>query len=158
MVVVDLVKMMELIMLLLSRVVKMKIVSFSFVGIVVMIAGIVLLNILVQFVHIEPNLAYFFEGVFSVEINFVLNKVLTWRSRKGSVLLQWIKFNASKIGVFIFNQILFFLLVHFNINYLIAFCLCVVITTVVNYVINDILVFEKEKIGTIPRKKRATSS
>ncbi|MBV9020865.1 MAG: GtrA family protein [Ktedonobacteraceae bacterium] len=120
---------------------KKRYVGFGLVGIGVMMLGIVVLYVLVRFCRVEQNIAYFIQAVVSIETNFVLNKFVNWRDRKGKLFPQWIKFHTTKIAVVVLNQLLFAVLVYFEIHYLIATVIGVGVAAVVNYFTNDKIVF-----------------
>ncbi len=75
-----------------------------------MIAGMVLLFLLIQVLHIEKNLAYLIQAIVSIETNFFLNRFLNWKERDGQITVQWLKFHTTAALTFPVNQVLFAIL------------------------------------------------
>lgn len=115
--------------------------GFGIVGVLIMLVGILVLYTLVHFFHTNQNLAYFIQAVVSIELNFICNKFFNWRDRPGHLLTQWVKFNTTKIGTVLLNQLLFAFLIAQGMHYLIATLIGVALATILNYIINDRFVF-----------------
>jgi putative flippase GtrA/glycosyltransferase involved in cell wall biosynthesis len=120
-------------------------VSFGLVGGFVALVGFVILYVLVEYVGLNKNLAYFIQAVVSIELNFFLNRSVTWRDRRGvgfvSFLGMWTRFHLSRIVTVALNQVLFGAFVYIGINYLVANGLCIVIVMIINFLVGDRFVF-----------------
>jgi putative flippase GtrA/GT2 family glycosyltransferase len=121
-----------------------RIFGFSLVGGSVMLGGITLLFVLVQFLHIEKHLAYLIQAIASIEANFFLNRFLNWKERDGNLVIQWLKFHSTSAITFPFNQALFAFLTWLGVQYLIVTMIGVGIAAIVNYLANDRFVFHRQ--------------
>jgi len=119
--------------------------KFALIGGSIMLVGGGILYLFVDILSIEKNLANFILAIISIQMNFWLNNLITWRDRRGSKLLHRLaKFHAVKSITVSVNVILFFLLATvFSFPYLIAYTICVAIITVLNYLANEHIVFRK---------------
>ncbi len=131
--------------------------TFGAVGITSMLVGSYgTLFACVELLGINPVLAYAFQAVVAIELNFLLNHLITWRDRpaRGRALWQrWLKFNGTRFLVTVpLNQVLFTLLVGvFGAGYLVANTACIIVTTVFNYVVGEKYVFVPEPINSTER-------
>jgi putative flippase GtrA/glycosyltransferase involved in cell wall biosynthesis len=120
-------------------------VSFGLVGGFVALVGFVVLYALVEYVGLNKNLAYFIQAVVSIELNFFLNRSVTWRDRRGkgfaSFLSMWARFHLSRVVTVVLNQVLFGAFLYIGINYLIANGLCIIIVMIINFVVGERFVF-----------------
>jgi putative flippase GtrA/glycosyltransferase involved in cell wall biosynthesis len=116
-------------------------VGFAAVGLSVFLGGEVLLYGLVHMANLDAHIAYLIVAVVSIETNFVLNRFLNWRDRPGSLRRQYTMFHVTKIGTVILNQVLFAMLLSFDVHYLMAMFICTALITAINYTANDKLVF-----------------
>ena len=139
----------------LLRFIKLRFVGFSLVGLGVMIEGIALLYVLVNFCGVDQNIAYLLQAFASIETSFVLNRWLNWNDRSGNIWLQLLKFNISKLGIVALNQIIFVFLVSRGVHYLLVAILGVTVATIINYFINDRFVFTS---GTLYSQARNGSA
>ncbi|HLV97565.1 MAG TPA: GtrA family protein [Ktedonobacterales bacterium] len=130
------------------RVLKGRFWGFGLVGLSVLAGGTALLYVLVHFLGVQQNVAYFIQAVVSIEANFVLNRFFNWRDRRGPILTQWLKFHTTKVGTIILNQILFALLTYAGIFYLVATVICTAVITVINFITNDKYVFASRRDET----------
>lgn len=119
--------------------------KFAGVGGGVMLAGAGILYLLVGILSIEKNLSNFIMALITIETNFWLNNAITWHDRRGSGLLQrLVRFHAVKVITVSFNAGLFFFLVTvLSVHYMIAFAVGLSITTLLNYLANEYIVFQK---------------
>jgi putative flippase GtrA/glycosyltransferase involved in cell wall biosynthesis len=124
-----------------SRLLPKRIMGFSIVGGSVMVGGITLLFILVQFLHVEANLAYLIQAVVSIETNFFLNRFTNWKERNGNLFAQWLKFHSTSAITLPLNQGLFALLTWLGVPYLVVTVMGAGIAAFVNYLANDRFVF-----------------
>jgi len=120
-------------------------VSFGLVGGFVALVGFVILYVLVEYFGLNKNLAYFIQAVVSIELNFFLNRSVTWRDRRGagpgSFLGMWARFHLTRVVTVVLNQVLFGAFVYIGINYLVANGLCIVIVMIINFLVGDRFVF-----------------
>lgn len=118
--------------------------SFAAVGAGVMGVGYVVLLGLVA-AGWSPHLAYLAQAVVAIELNFALNRQLTWRDRRvaGSLRGQWTRFHASRIVTMPANQVLFSALVVLGAPAWASNTVCIAITMVVNYVVAHRWVFAR---------------
>lgn len=120
-------------------------VSFGLVGGFVALVGFAILYVLVEYVVLNKNLAYFIQAIVSIELNFFLNRSVTWRDRRGagfaSFLGMWVRFHLSRIVTVALNQVLFGAFVYIGINYLVANGLCIVFVMIINFLVGDRFVF-----------------
>lgn len=120
-------------------------VSFGLVGGFVALVGFVILYVLVEYVSLNKNLAYFIQAIVSIELNFFLNRSVTWRDRRGigfvSFLGMWARFHLTRVVTVALNQVLFGAFVYIGINYLVANGLCIVIVMIINFFVGDRFVF-----------------
>lgn len=124
--------------------------KFASVGLTTMVVGYGLLIILVELSGTNESLAYLIQAFFSVELNFILNRYVTWRDRGEIRLISaWLRFHIVRAITIPLNQLLFNLLI-LAVPYWIAFPLTVVVVMIINYVTGDKFTF-----GTtsLPRKE-----
>lgn len=123
-----------------------RIFGFSVVGGSVMLGGITLLFVLVQFLHVEKHLAYLIQAIASIETNFFLNRFVNWKERDGNLAMQWLKFHSTSAITFPFNQALFAFLTWLGVQYLIVTVIGVGVAAIVNYLANDRFVFHRQDL------------
>lgn len=118
--------------------------SFATVGAGVMAAGYLVLFVLVDGLGWSAHLAYLVQAIVSVELNFALNRRLTWGDRRGlsSARRQWLRFHASRVVTIPANQALFSALTLAGAGYLIANSVCLALTLLVNFVVAHKWVFK----------------
>ncbi|WP_028061983.1 GtrA family protein [Solirubrobacter soli] len=118
-------------------------ISYAAVGLAVMGLGYLVLFALVEGLGWSAHLAYFVQALISVELNFVLNRRLTWGDRRehSSAKRQWLRFHASRVVTIPANQALFSLLTLAGAGYLAANTVCLGLTFLVNYAIAHFWVF-----------------
>lgn len=119
-------------------------VSFAAVGLGVMALGYALLFVLVTLLGCSAHVAYFIQALVSVELNFVLNRRLTWGDRRGDARREWLRFHASRVVTIPLNQALFSLLTVIGLNYVLANTVCLAFTFAVNYAVSHFWVFKHE--------------
>jgi cellulose synthase/poly-beta-1,6-N-acetylglucosamine synthase-like glycosyltransferase len=120
-------------------------VSFGLVGGFVALVGFVILYVLVEYAGLNKNLAYLIQAVVSIELNFFLNRSVTWRDRRGtgftSFLGMWARFHLTRVATVALNQVLFGAFIYIGINYLISNGLCIIIVMVINFFVGDRFIF-----------------
>ena len=90
-------------------------------------------------------LAYLIQTVVVIEYNFLLSRFLTWGDRRKEVPFwtSWTKFHGVRLLLTIpLNQALFFLLTMVGVHFLVANTVCIMTTTVINFIISDRFVFK----------------
>lgn len=120
--------------------------SFAAVGVAVMALGYAVLYIAVEWLGWSAHFAYFVQALVSVELNFVLNRRLTWGDRRGlsGTRRQWLRFHASRVVTIPANQSLFSVLTVMGAGYLLANTVCLSLTLAVNYAVSHFWVFTNE--------------
>ncbi len=131
----------------LSALLPRRIMGFSLVGGGVMMGGIALIFILVQFLHVEQDISYLIQAVTAIETNFFLNRFTNWKDRTGSLFAQWLKFHSTSIFTFLLNQGLFAVLTRLGVSYLVVTVLGAGLAAIINYVTNDRFVFNGQDIS-----------
>ena len=124
--------------------------TFGAVGIYVMAISYLSLIFQISVLGITPWLAYVVQAFIAIELNFVLNHVITWRDRPvqgfSGLLRRFAKFNVTRWALaFPFNLLMFAGLVSVGVNYLIANTVCIGAVTIINYVVGDRFVFTHGK-------------
>jgi putative flippase GtrA len=119
--------------------------SFSVIGGVIFVAGLLLQAALTSGLHVPPFLSYVTQAVVSVEVSFLLNRRLTWRKRGTPFWSSLLRFNAQKTVTVAANLILYAGLLKLGMNYLVANVLLTAVFTVINYVGGDRFVFTPGK-------------
>jgi putative flippase GtrA len=117
--------------------------TYSAVGLGVMGVGYLVLFALVEGLGVSAHVAYFVQAIVSVELNFLLNRRVTWgdRRRQSSAKRQWLRFHASRVATIPANQALFSVLTVAGAGYLLANTVCLGLTFLVNYAIAHYWVF-----------------
>jgi putative flippase GtrA len=121
--------------------------SYAGVGLAVMALGYAILFALVDGLGWSAHLAYFVQALVSVELNFLLNRRVTWGDRRelSSTKRQWARFHASRVVTIPANQALFSLLTAAGSSFVLANTVCLGLTFLVNYVIANFWVFTNEQ-------------
>lgn len=120
-----------------------RITGFAAVGLAVFAAGACLLYGLVHYATVEPHVAYFITAIFSIEANFLLNRVFNWHDRAGPILRQLAAFHLTKIATVLLTQLLFAVLLSVHVQYIAAMVMITALIAGVNYITNDRFVFRR---------------
>lgn len=123
-------------------------VRFFIVGGCVFVFGFVAMKILVDLLHINESVAFAIVSFLSIETNFAMNYYWTWKeSGKGvrNLMNKWMKFHTSKVFSIILNQMLFNVLVKFDLHYLISMIITTGLSTMFNYIAAEYFVFREKK-------------
>lgn len=124
--------------------------KFLFVGILVMLVGYVVLNILIEKLKVNKDLAYLIQAIITVELNFILNAVLTWgdllkKKHSLKIIGKWfLAFNLSRL--LINNptaQILFWIITTIEVEYSLAYFISIILNTPLTYLTSKHLVYRK---------------
>lgn len=130
-------------------------IRFAAVGFSVMVIGLAIMVVLVDLLHMNKNIAYLFQTVITVEMNFFLNSFITWPlGSKLQLWKSWLKFHGFKAFTMVSSQVLFaaFLMgfhwlnigaiaVIKRLDYIVAYLGCTAVITVINFLGNDHWVF-----------------
>lgn len=116
-------------------------VGYSLVGAFVFVLGVSSLVVLVSGLHLNPVVAGLLSTSLSLETNFLLNEYANWADRPGTHLRHWRRFHGARIGTVAFNQLLFSAIVVLGVHYLVAITFTTGLMVVVNYFVNDAVVF-----------------
>lgn len=127
----------------LLRIAKSRFFGFSLVGGLVMILGLALLSFEIEVLGMNEVIAGIGSMVFSVELNFLLNKYINWRDVEGDFGRQWLRFHSVRLGAIVFNQLAYSLLVTVGVHYLITMVTLTVVVTIYNYIGNQKFVFKE---------------
>src|SRR5260370_16226600 len=117
----------------LFQLVQQRVFGFGLVGLGVMLGGMALIYGLVHYRLVEEHIAYFIQAITCIEANFMLNRWVNWRDRKGAFLPQLIKFHTTKIRTIPFNLLLFPLLISIVLHYLLATLIALLFPTIITY-------------------------
>jgi 4-amino-4-deoxy-L-arabinose transferase-like glycosyltransferase/glycosyltransferase involved in cell wall biosynthesis/putative flippase GtrA len=118
---------------------------FGAIGGLVFVAGLALQILLVHVLHVGAVLAYIAQGVFSVQLSFLLNRYVTWRERSLPFLVSWRRFNAQKIVMSVVNAVAYAGLIRLGMEYIAANIVLTAFFTPVNYVIGHRWSFTSRK-------------
>jgi succinoglycan biosynthesis protein ExoA len=129
--------------------------TFGVIGVSVMVASYLSLIFLISVLGVAYWLAYLFQAILAIELNFTLNNLITWRDRPArdskELLKRLLKFNLTRWALTVpFNWLLFTGLVRVGVPYLFANTICIGLTTVFNYFVGDKLVFTPYKEAVAP--------
>lgn len=130
--------------------------SFSVIGGVIFVAGIMLQAALTSGLHVPSFLSYVTQSVVSVEASFLLNRQLTWRQRSTPFWTSLWRFNIQKAVTVAANLALYAGLLRLGMNYLLANVLLTAVFTVINYIGGDRFVFTPSKASAEPPAASAT--
>lgn len=132
--------------------------QFAVIGVV---CGAVQLGLLAAFTEGTSlgSLSNMVAFAISAQLNFVLNRAVTWRDRMGrrlrAVLGQLAGFNALMLVAVVFNQAIYLVALHI-VPYLVAGAIGIGATTLGKYVIADRWIFRARKHDSRPTVPAAT--
>ena len=72
---------------------------FAVNGLIVFIAGLALQIALIKFLHLSHVVSYVIQTVFSVQLSFVLSRLVTWRDRAVSFGGALVRFNLQQVAI-----------------------------------------------------------
>ena len=122
-------------------------ITFGIIGALVMLAGTGLLYVLVDILHLNKDFSYILQAIFAVNINFILNFLITWSDRRPTarnsfkILKTWIAFILTRLITIIISVIIFSILAVF-VHYLLASTISILVSMVFNFTTNDKYVFK----------------
>ncbi|MBV9212716.1 MAG: GtrA family protein [Actinobacteria bacterium] len=125
--------------------------TFSAVGLSVTAVSYVTLIAQIELLDMAKPLAYAVQALIAIELNFLLNHLITWRDRavhsKRELGKRWLAFHAARVVTIPFNQALFTALTGVGVQYLVANTACIGATTVLTFVAGEKLIFRKRESG-----------
>ncbi len=125
--------------------------KFNFVGGIGIVVQLAALALFRSIFHLNYLLATALAVETAVIHNFLWHERFTWRDRPSAYRLQslarFAKFNASNGGVSIIGNLLIMraLVGRFHMNYMIANLIAVTVCSLVNFLLSDWLVFERDR-------------
>jgi glycosyltransferase involved in cell wall biosynthesis/putative flippase GtrA len=114
---------------------KVRFIIFGLIGGTVFLLGMAGMYLLVSVLGINGQLALFITGIFSIELSFFLNWLITWRDSQAGFWPSYWRFNASRLVTVPLSQGFYALLIWRGIQYLLAFTINVGVFTLVNYLL-----------------------
>jgi putative flippase GtrA len=127
--------------------------AFGAIGAAVFAAGLGIQIALVHYLHVDPVAAYVIQGVFSIELSFVLNRYLTWRDRSVPFFRALWRFNTQKAIATVLNMVAYAILVRLGVQYIVANIALTAVFTPLNYVAAHYWSFEARPHGTTMAKE-----
>lgn len=115
--------------------------SFSVIGFGVFAAGLVVQMFLVEVLSVPKVPAYVFQLILSVQVNFLANYRWTWGDRDAPFWRSCWRYNVKRLAGVLVNLVLYPVLIHMGMNYLIANTALVIALTPVNYVLGHFWTF-----------------
>ncbi len=122
-----------------------KTLGFLSIGGFVFLSGAGLLFFLVELLHWNVYVSYAIQAIYSIELNFILNRTFIWRDREGKLVTHWLRFHAAKVVTVLCDQIAFAILVHLGLHYMAVNVMTTATLTAVNYFTNEYFVFKRKK-------------
>ena len=116
--------------------------SFSIIGLVVLVLGIVVQGLMVRF-GAGAYSSYGGQAIFSIELSFGLNRRFTWQERNTGFWRSCLRFNTQKLLLTVPNLALYALLIRLGFGWLLANLATTAVFTAVNYVTGDLWSFAK---------------
>jgi glycosyltransferase involved in cell wall biosynthesis/putative flippase GtrA len=116
--------------------------SFSVIGALVLVLGVVVQGLLVRFGG-GPYGSYAGQAVFSIELSFALNRRFTWQDRNTGFWRSCWKYNAQKLLLTVPNLALYALLIRLGSGWLIANLATTAVFTAANYLTGDLWSFAR---------------
>jgi len=116
--------------------------GFGFVGGFVFATGTGLLALLVEIIGLHPSLAYFLTAIYSIEINFLLNRTFVWKERPAGFWRHWKRFHVARLITFPLNQAVFNLMISSGFTWIVATLVGLAISTGINFLGLDLFVFK----------------
>ncbi len=121
-------------------------IDYGSVGAFVTALSFGVLFVTISVLHLHPALAYAIQTIVAVEINFVLNHLLTFRYRRihftwKQTLFALGKFHLSRVVTIPLSQVLFSTLVSLTVPYEVAQLVCIAVITIINFIASDRFVY-----------------
>lgn len=113
---------------------------FSGIGVLVLVLGTLMQGVLIMF-GVGKTPSYIWQGVFSVELSFCLNRWLTWGDRDINLIMALLKWNLQKLALTVPNVVVFAWLEHIGWNWLVANLVLTIFFTLANYLGGNIYSF-----------------
>jgi putative flippase GtrA len=111
--------------------------TFAVNGVIVFVAGLALQYALIKFLHLSHVVSYVIQTVFSVQLNFALSRLLTWRDRAVSFAGALARFNVQQLAAAALAMALYAGLdrlgMHFPVSNLVVTALLAPVTFIVGH-------------------------
>lgn len=124
---------------------KNQLISFGLIGGGVFVLGVVLLHVFVSNLGMSPGWGFFWQGIVSVEVSYLLNWRFTWGYRQASFLQSLLRFNISRGLTIPLNQGLYVAFIWLGMGYQVANVVETAIFIVVNYFIGHLWSFKSNR-------------
>jgi glycosyltransferase involved in cell wall biosynthesis/putative flippase GtrA len=108
---------------------------FGLIGGTVFLLGMAGMYLLVSVLGLNAQIAFFITGVFSIELSFFLNWLITWRDSQAPFWPSFWRFNITRFATVPLSQGFYALLLWGGVQYLWAVVINVAVFTLVNYVL-----------------------
>jgi len=119
--------------------------KFAIVGVINTLINLLVLYVLTEFLGIYYLISAVFAFVVAVTNSFILNKIWTFQEKIGHrAYSRYFKFLIISLTALIFNLLLLYILVeYFNIWYMLAQLIGVVLNLIINFLGNKLWTFKK---------------
>jgi putative flippase GtrA len=107
---------------------------FGVIGGTVFVVSLAAQVALVRWLRVNPVLAYIIQGVFSIQLSFMLNRYITWRDRDVPFWRACLRFNAQNFVMSVLRIVAYAGIVKLGIEYIAANVLITAAFTPINYV------------------------
>lgn len=116
---------------------RRRLATFAVNGLIVFIVGLALQYALIKFLHLSHVVSYVIQTVFSVQLNFALSRLLTWRDRAVSFAGALVRFNLQQLAAAALAMALYAGLdrlgMHFPVSNLVVTALLAPVTFIVGH-------------------------
>jgi putative flippase GtrA len=126
----------------------LRFIKFKLIGLGVLVLGIGLTFVLVEWLETPAWLAYAIQAIVSISVKFYLNRRITWPDRRVSMPVAFGRFLLTRVVTVTFNQALFNVLVWasrvlpaWQYWYLVAQVTCTVVVALIDFKLLDVWVF-----------------
>jgi putative flippase GtrA len=120
---------------------------FGVIGGTVFVVSLAAQVALVRWLRVNPVLAYIIQGVFSIQLSFMLNRYITWRDREVPFWRACMRFNAQNFVMSVLRIVAYAGIVKLGIEYIAANVLITAVFTPVNYVVGHRWSFARNASG-----------
>jgi hypothetical protein len=114
-----------------------RIAAFTVNGLCVFLAGLVVQIGLIRYAHLSHDRSYVLQTLFSVVLNFLPSRFLTWRDRQVPFFRAFIRFNAAQLAITGLGMAFYAGLEKFGMNYIGANVAVTAVLTSVSFLAND---------------------
>jgi putative flippase GtrA len=117
--------------------VRRRLATFAVNGVIVFVVGLALQYALIKFLHLSHVVSYAIQTVFSVQLNFALSRLLTWRDRAVTFAGALVRFNVQQLAAAALAMALYAGLdrlgMHFPVSNLVVTALLAPVTFIVGH-------------------------